>query len=397
MKLTMTDKHRVCVVTSTRADYGLLSPLIKALMRKEKIQVEVVATGMHLEEAYGNTYREIEEDGIAFHKIPIQEKETSENAVSVTMANAITRFSEFFSKNPYELMIVLGDRYEILAVSIAAVNAHIPIAHLYGGDTTEGAMDEYYRHAITKMSYLHFTSTKVAHDRVVQMGESPSRVFKVGSLGVDNALKVPLLSKNELAAELDFPLGEKYGVVTFHPVTMEHDAIEEQMQQLLAALDQFPDMQFIISKGNSDVGGNVINRAWEEYAAKHENVYLTASLGMKKYFSALKYATMCIGNSSSGLVEVPSFGIPTVNIGNRQKGREQGNTVFNCEPKAEEIARTMRIAMMPENREKCALCENPYGDGNAVGRIVNQIADYLYNDKLMLQKEFYLFSGQNIL
>lgn len=396
MKLTMPNKHRICVVTSTRADYGLLSPLIKTLMRKEKIQVEVVATGMHLEEAYGNTYKEIEADGIEFHRIPIQEKETSENAVSLTMANAITRFSEFFSKNPYELLIVLGDRYEILAVCIAAVNAHIPIAHLYGGDTTEGAMDEYYRHAITKMSYLHFTSTRIAHDRVIQMGENPARVFKVGSLGVDNALKVPLLSKEELESELDFDLGNNYGVVTFHPVTMEHEAVETQMQELLKALNQFPNMKFVISKGNSDVGGNVINRAWEEYAKSHNNVYLTASLGMKKYFSTLKHATMCIGNSSSGLVEVPSFGIPTINIGNRQKGREQGNTVFNCEPKAEEIARTMRIAMMPENREKCALCDNPYGDGNAVGRIANHIADYLYNNKLMLQKSFHLFAGENL-
>lgn len=382
--------YRIGVVTSTRADYGLLSPIIKKLKGITEFNTDIIVTGMHLEEEYGYTYREIEADGFAIsYKIRIQEAGNSCYDMTKTMANVLTSFGELFAKKHYDLLVVLGDRYEMLAVCIAAVNEHIPIAHLYGGDTTEGALDECYRHSITKMSYLHFTSTKIARERVIRMGEDPERVFNVGAVGIENALKCELLSKHELEQELGFSLGKKYAVVTFHPVTQEVNTAGEQINSLIEALNTLKDYHFLITKSNSDAGSRLINDCLEKFASDNKNVHLVTSLGMKKYLSALKYADFAIGNSSSGLMEVPCFGIPTINIGDRQKGRVQGNTIVNCLPNTQEIIDAVNRACNNEFVEQCKKCDNPYGDGKTSDKVVEVICDYLTNGKIEIKKMFY--------
>lgn len=386
----MNHKYRVCVVTSTRAEYGLLAPVIKELRQEESICVDIVATGMHMEEKYGNTYKEIEADGnTIFRRIPIMESGNTSADISRTMANAISAFAVFFHENSYDLLVVLGDRYEMLAVCIAAVNEHIPIAHLNGGDTTEGALDECYRHSMTKMSYLHFTSTEQARNRVIQLGESPDRVFCVGATGVENAIKTPLRSLADLGKSIGFDLSGRYAVVTFHPVTQENGTAQNQITQLLGALSEYSDMKFIITKSNSDAGSEEINNCLEQYASDHDNVYLTASLGMLNYLSALKYASAVIGNSSSGIMEAPSFGIPTINIGDRQKGRVQGNTIINCLPTKRDIVEAIKMALSETMQQECKKCDNPYYRENTSEQIAQIIKEFLMENKINLKKQFY--------
>ncbi len=314
------DKKKIIVVTATRAEYGLLKPIIKKLKQSEYFQVEPAATGMHLSSEFGSTYREIEEDGIQIdNNIEILLSSDTPVAMSKTMGLALISFSEYFDKSKPDAIMVLGDRYETLAVCCAAMNGRILIFHLHGGETTEGAIDEAIRHAITKMSFLHFTSTETYRKRVIQMGEDPDRVFNVEAVGVENVLHEELLSKNELEKLLQLNLSRSYAVVTFHPVTLENDSVEAQL------LDEHSEYLYICTKANADAGGRKINQMLDDYAAQRENIAVYESLGMKRYLSAVKYAAMVIGNSSSGIIEVPSFRIPTINIGDRQKGRIQAD------------------------------------------------------------------------
>ena len=325
---------RICVVTATRAEYGLLRPVIKGMMNNPDFEVSLVVTGMHLSPEFGLTYREIENDGIPISKkIDILLSADSPSAISKSMGLALISFGEYFSENNFDMVLLLGDRYETLAVACAAVNARIPIAHMHGGEITEGAVDDAFRHAITKMSYLHFTSTEAYRKRVIQMGENPDRVFNVGSTGIENIENVDLLSRDELSQELGMNLSKDYAVVTFHPVTLENYTAEEQINELLEAIDEFSDMSFIITKANADQNGRIINSILEKYAEDHINARVYDSLGMRRYLSALKYASMVIGNSSSGIIEAPSFRIPTVNIGDRQKGRVRADSVIDCKPR----------------------------------------------------------------
>ena len=276
------------------------------------------------------TYKEIEKDGIKIdEKIEILLSADTPSAISKSMGLAMISFADYFEKLKPDMLIVLGDRYETLAIATVAMNKRIPIAHLHGGETTEGAIDESIRHAITKMSYLHFTSTEEYRNRVIQLGEDPERVFSVGAIGIENILNEKLMSKLELEKSINFVLDKPYAIVTFHPVTLEENNSKEQVKELLDSLDTFNDMKFIFTKANADSGGRVINEMIDNYVNSHENAVAFNSLGLTRYLSALKYCTMVIGNSSSGLLEVPSFGIPTINIGDRQKGRLQADSIIN--------------------------------------------------------------------
>lgn len=381
----------ICILTTTRAEYGLLKNVILRLREESGFRVNVIATGMHLDKAFGETYQEIEKDGIPIEaKIPILSEKDGAAGMSETMAQALVKFGDYFAVNKQDMLVVLGDRYETMAVCIAAMNAQIPIAHIHGGEVTEGAVDDAIRHSITKMSFLHFTSTEVYRKRVIQLGESPDRVFCVGALGVENILHQKLLEKAELEESLQFDLKGKYCLVTFHPVTLEERTETEQLEELLQALDEMREYHYLITKANADAGGRTINARLEEFAAmRRERVYLTESLGMIRYLSAMKYCSMVIGNSSSGILEAPVMGVPTINIGDRQRGRIQADSIVNCEPFCQAIKEAVERAETAEFRRMMEEQSLPFGDGNTSGRIVCRIKEYLFEKDINLKKKFY--------
>ncbi|MCD7907967.1 MAG: UDP-N-acetylglucosamine 2-epimerase [Clostridium sp.] len=383
-------KKRICILTATRAEYGLLKPIILKLQNIERLEVLVVATGAHLSLSQGYTLQEIEQDGISVdRKIEILLSSDTGIAVSKAMGLAMISFSEYFEQCTPDLLLVLGDRYETLAVCCVASNMGIPIAHMYGGETTEGAIDESIRHAITKLSHLHFTSTELYRKRVIQMGESPERVFNIGAMGVENALHSTLLTKKKLELSLDWELKRPYGVVTFHPVTLETGMAMLQVEALLNSLDQFSDMQFIITKANADAEGAHINQKLETFANTHQNARLYDSLGVIRYLSALKYSAMVIGNSSSGLIEAPSFQIPTINIGDRQKGRLKARSVIDCPAESAAIEQSIRMARSPQYRSQISTVINPYGNGNTSNQIVSILYRHLFYKTISLKKKFF--------
>lgn len=382
----------VCVLTTTRADYGILRPLLLALQEDPAFDMTLAVTGTHLSRPFGMTVREIEADGLPIGvRIPIlEEGDAAPAAVSRAMARAVERFGACFQARRPDLLVALGDRYETFAVCAAAVSARVPIAHLHGGETTEGALDECFRHCITKMSYLHFTAAEVYRKRVIQLGEDPARVFNVGGLGVENALHTDFLSPEQLERDLDFPLFEKPCVVTtFHPVTLEPGSAGRQVEELLAAIAERTDLHFLLTKANADDGGAEINARLDAFARQAPNCRVAASLGMRRYLSALKYAHCVLGNSSSGLLEAPSFGIPTVNIGDRQRGRLQAESVISCRPEREDILRALETACSPDFRARAARAVNPYGDGNTSERICGILRQTLRSGGIDLKKKFY--------
>lgn len=377
---------RIAVLTATRAEYSLLKPVYTALNNEKGLSTELLITGAHLSREFGHTIDEIIRDNVNPKvRIPIVLSDDTPSGVSKSMGLAIIGFADYFAESNPDMLIVLGDRYETLAVCCAALNARIPIAHIHGGETTEGAIDEAYRHAITKMSTLHFTSTEPYRKRVIQLGESPDKVFTVGALGVENALNVRKLSRETLQKELSINLSRTYAVVTFHPVTQEENTAETQCKHLLAALDEHNEMGFIITRANADAGGRSINALLDEYASTRDNVVLVSSLGEIRYLSALTYASMVIGNSSSGIIEAPSFQIPTVNIGDRQKGRIKSNSVIDCQPTKESISAAIHEALQARSHSY----ENPYFRPHTTKRIVEKVLDALKNGTEQLKKKFY--------
>ena len=383
-------QKKICVLTATRAEYGLLRSVIKKLSEDKYFDVKIVATGAHLSPDHGLTYKEIEADGFLIDKkIEILLGSDTPSSISKSIGLAMIGFADYFLESKPDGLIVLGDRYETLAVCIAAMNAQIPIFHLYGGETTEGAIDEAIRHSITKMSYLHFTTTQAYRNRVIQLGESPDRVFAVGATGVENILSESLMSKSELEDSISFKLDKDFAVVTFHPVTLEDSSAESQIKELLSALDYFKNFKFIITKANADANGRIINKYLDDYSKTNKNTIVIDSLGMKRYLSALKYAKLVIGNSSSGIVEVPSFKIPTVNIGDRQKGRIQAKSIINCEPEKEDIISAIKKALSVEFLLDIKTCENPYQGENSSYKIVKYIKEFFENNKIDLKKKFY--------
>ena len=382
---------KIGVLTSTRAEYGLMRPLLFKLRDDPEFDFHLLVTGTHLSPVFGMTIRDIVSDGVPV-SVKIDILIQSEGTVDVprTMAKAIVAFSDYFAENRFDLLFVDGDRYETVAVCIAAVNHHIPIAHCGGGETTEGASDEMWRHAITKMSILHFAIMDIYRDRIIRMGESPDRVCLSGSLGLENIRMMRLGTKEELESFLSFRLDKPYAVVTFHPVTLERNTSAQQVEELLNACSRMKDMKFIFTKSNIDLGGPEINRRLEEYAEQHkETAVCVASLGSYFYFTAVRDSEFVLGNSSSGIIEVPSLGVPTVNIGDRQKGRERALSIIDCPPVEDGIVSAMLYARTDAFREKCRSVVNPNGDGHASDRIIRKIKEQFRSGKLAMKKKFF--------
>ena len=380
----------IAILTATRAEYGLLSPIIKRMLQDDDINAKVLVTGAHLSPEFGFTYKEIEEDGVIIDKkIEILAKGDTGAAVSQTMGKALIKFGEYFECERPDALLVLGDRYETLAVCIAAMNAQIPVIHLYGGETTQGAIDEAIRHSISKMSYLHFTSTDEYRHRVIQLGENPNRVFAVGAIGVENALSLPLLSKNELEQSLGFSLDKPYVVATYHPVTLETISLDDQISDFFRAIEIKSNYTYIITKANADAGGRRVNELLEKFAKGKTNIHIVDSLGVKRYLSALKYCYMVMGNSSSGITEVPSFHIPTINIGDRQKGRTHAETVIDCKSDTDSILSAMEKAESEEYRKICLKAVNPFEKPNVAENIVSTIKSEMMNKAIDIKKIFY--------
>lgn len=384
-------KYSVCVVTGSRADFGVLCPLLFRLQAEPSIELRLAVTGSHLAHAFGETSKEIEDSGFTnYAKIPLPIDGDSKHAMAKATGAAISSFADYFAAGQPELLVLLGDRFEIFAAAAAAALMGIPIAHLSGGDTTIGAVDEFLRHSITKMSTLHFTGCADSRRRVIQLGESPERVFDVGEPGLENLANLPPIPLNELRKELGFPReGRAYGVVTFHPVTLEDQSGARQTEALIKAMDHFPELDFIITLSNADAGGREINRIWEQESVERKNWLVVPSLGVKRYVSMLRNAEMVIGNSSSGIVEVPFFKIPTINIGDRQKGRIMAESVICCEPNARDIMFAIKRARSPEFKAIAARAVNPFGDGRTSEKILPVILDFLRSEGKTGKKAFY--------
>ena len=384
-------KYSVCAVTGSRAEYGILRPLLLKLNQDLSIQFQLVVTGTHLSEIFGKTEVEILRDGFQISKritIPT-EIETKLDMISATSV-AISEFGKYFSQNPPDLLVVLGDRYEIFGAVFSAAMLGIPVAHLHGGESTEGAVDEFLRHSITKMSTLHFTACEQYRRRVIQLGEAPDRVFAYGALSAENALNVPIMSLEELQNSIGHTLRtKKFCAVTFHPVTLENNTVEGQMRALIQSLEQFSNYDFIITKSNADSGGLEVNRIWDQQGTLHPNWVVVASLGMHRYLSALHYAAAMIGNSSSGIVEGPAMKLPTVNIGDRQRGRMMAESVISCAPVKEEITSAIRRALSSEMQKQAANIINPFGGTNVSDMMLKTIKDFLSTKKHWMKKSFY--------
>jgi len=379
---------KVCVVTGTRAEYGLLKPLITEINNTDDMNLQLVVTGMHLSPEFGLTYQEIERDGFEIvERNEMLLSSDTPNGITKSIGLAIIGFADIFTRIVPDIVVILGDRFEVFAAATAAMIHRIPIAHIHGGELTEGVIDDAIRHSITKMSTLHFTSTEQYRKRVIQMGEQPDRVFCVGALGVENIKKQKLLDKRELEQSIQFSLDIPYIIVTFHPVTLENNTAEIQCQNLLSALDQFREYHIIFTKANADMGGRIINKKIDEYVnLNRDRAIVVASLGMVRYLSALKYCEMVIGNSSSGLLEAPSFRIPTVNVGDRQKGRVRGKSVIDCGWTTKEIVDAIQTAKMMINTGKLKNEVNPYEGVNTSNTILQLLREYLLNDNYTAKK-----------
>jgi len=381
-------KRKICVVTGTRAEYGLLYWLMKAIEADEALELQLIVTGMHLSPEFGLTYKEIEKDFKIDKKVEILLSSDTAIGISKSMGLAQISFSEVYDEISPDLLVVLGDRYEIFSAVSAAMIANIPIAHLHGGETSEGAFDEAIRHSITKMSHLHFTATEEYKRRVIQLGENPSRVFNVGGLGIENIKRLELLSYEDFEASIDFKLAKRNILVTFHPVTLEKATAKEQFGELLATVDDLEDTNIIFTKANSDRDGRIINKMIDEYVSLNSNKATAfSSLGQLRYLSALQYVNAVVGNSSSGLLEAPSFNIGTINIGDRQKGRIKASSVIDCEPNRQSITTAFKRLYSTAFQEILKNTENPYGDGCASQKILKEIKKFDFDQ--ILKKSFY--------
>lgn len=382
--------RKICIVTGSRAEWGLLSRLATLLRDDKDLQLQIIATNMHLSERFGYTYKEIEADGFVIdYKVSMDINGDSAKDTVQSMAMAMNGFAEAYTQLCPDILVVLGDRYEILVAVSAALIFRIPVAHLHGGEITEGAYDDAIRHAITKMSHLHFTSTEEYRQRVIQMGEQPECVFNVGAMGVDNIKNISLWSKEETEKSLGgFRLDKNTILVTYHPVTLENNTAENQIDELLKALDSFSQLKVIFTMPNSDTGNFIISQKIEQWCLSNkERAIGFTSLGLKRYLSTLQYIGLVVGNSSSGVIEVPSFGIPTINIGDRQKGRIMADSVISCVPQSVEIHNAILKGL--NNRDKVIQIENPYAQIGTSQNIYSQLKECNLNNLIL--KLFYDF------
>lgn len=381
--------RKICVVTGTRAEYGLLSRLMRLIDESADCQLQVIATNMHLLPEYGNTYQEIECDG--FHidaKVPMRKLSDDSYGVIDSMAEEMKGMNEALLRLHPDMVVILGDRYEMLVTATVAMLQRIPIAHFHGGEISEGAVDDSIRHAITKMSSLHFTSTEDYRRRVIQLGEQPDRVFYVGAIGVENLKQIPLMSRQDLEDSLNFTFDRKIILVTYHPVTLGNRSPKDEIDDFLFALDTFPGLKVLFTMPNSDEGSEVIRQAIEGYCSRNsDRCSCYSSLGLKRYLSALQYVTAVVGNSSSGLLEVPSVHIPTLNIGDRQKGRVHGNSVLDCASDKESIIRGLTMVLSLSFKEVALKASNPYEKENTVQSVFDVISTYPLDE--LKRKSFY--------
>ncbi len=382
-------KRRVAVVTGTRAEYGLLRPVCQKLLASDELSLELVVTGAHLSEKYGNTVTEIEADGLPIAaRIPILNHPSTALGTCRTIGDAVGLFAEQFSASRPDCVLVLGDRYEVFAAATAAAVLRIPLAHISGGDVTAGAADEFFRHSITKMASVHFPSCSQYAARIIRMGEEPQRVFNVGGLGDENIRTMALLTREELGRAFDFDFTKPYLLVTYHPVTLGGDPAAE-VAALLEALDAFPEMGVLFTKANADAGGEEINALLDRYAASRQNAVAFSSMGAKGYLSAMGCCAAVVGNSSSGVVEAPSFHKPTVNIGDRQKGRLRCRSILDCGVGRDEIVKALRVALSPAFALQCKAARSPYNGGDTSGMIVSLLAAFLNSALAHQPKLFY--------
>lgn len=382
---------KIGVITTTRAEYGVMKYLLDALVNDADTDVMLIVSGTHLLPEYGNTVDQIIEDGYDYIAVPVDICTEKPSDITKTMANYSLAFADFFSEKGklLDFLIVVGDRYELLPICSAAYNERIPIAHVSGGEVSAGAIDDVIRHCITKFSFLHFPACESYCMRVIQLGESPDRVFNVGDIGVEVIKKLNPISEIELRADLGLPSDLSFFVVTYHPVTLSQMSPQQQMDELFEAIKHFPSLGFVITKTNADVGGEYINQRLEEFASLHDNVFLFDSLGIRRFVSLQRYSLGLLGNSSSGIIETPSLGVPTINIGDRQKGRLKADSVIDCAPIAEDIERAIKKAQSQDMIERARKCINPYGLGNTGEEIVKTIKNFLREDKVNLMKGFY--------
>lgn len=389
----MPQQRKICVITGTRADYGLLSPLIQKIILQESLDLALIVTAMHLSPEFGLTRDLIIADGVPI-SAEVDMLLSSDTALAVTksLGLGLIGMADALNRCEPDLVVLLGDRFEILGAAQAAMIARVPIAHIHGGEITCGAIDDPIRHSITKMSQIHFTSTDTYRRRVVQMGEQPDRVFNVGAIGLDRIRSMPLMTRTELEDELSFSLGEQFALVTFHPETMEAAAGNQQLSELLEALDDFPELQIVMTFPNADVNYRRIIELLEQYARGHpQRVLLRKSLGDRNYLSALNIADVVVGNSSSGIIEAPSLKTATVNIGGRQEGRVAARSVLHCEGQREAIRNAISRAVSKEFRSGIQGVLNPYDNGGAVDRVIDVLCRTRLNG--LIRKQFFDISG----
>lgn len=382
-------KRKICIVTGTRADWGLLSPVAQELNRRSDVELQIIATNMHLSEKYGSTWHEIENDGLHITRMVPMAVEGDGAASTVNaMSQCMSGMAQVFDELRPHLLLILGDRYEMLAVASTALIFGIPIAHIAGGAVSQGAYDESIRHSITKMSHIHLTETEAYRRRVIQLGENPARVHNVGAMGVYNITHMQYPSREELEQELGTSIPEGTLLCTFHPATLDSVPPRTQCENLLRALDRFPHNKVIFTYPNNDTNGEVIIELINAYADAHpERVAVFPSLGMRRYLSALHLVAAVVGNSSSGIVEVPSMGIPTLNIGIRQQGRLAADSVVNCGVDEQQIVHGLQKVLSPEWREHCRRVANPYEQPNTLQRIVDVVCNTPLNN--IITKPFY--------
>lgn len=380
--------RKICVVTSTRAEYGLLYWLLKEIEADSELELQLIVTGMHLSPEFGLTYKEIEKEFKIDKKIEILGSSHSKLDICTEVAKVYEKFASTLAELRPDILVLLGDRYEIFGVAGVASIMQIPIAHIHGGETTQGAFDEAFRHSITKMSHIHFAATREYANRIIQLGEEPGRVFNVGGPGIENIKKLNLLNKDEFEKSINFKLTKKNILITFHPVTLENSSAKEQFSELLKAIDELEDTNFIFTKANSDTDSDVINNMIDEYVSKNsQKAVAFASLGQLRYLSAIKFVDIVLGNSSSGLSEVPSFKKATINIGDRQKGRARASSVIDVSPVKEEILAAIKKAYSKEFEQILKNTINPYDGGNPSKKMVKILKEIELDD--ILKKKFY--------
>jgi len=385
--------RRICIFTSTRAEWGLLRGVAELVCQSDGLQLQLLVSGSHLSEKHGMTVNEIETDGFAVDtRVDILQFDDSPLGVCLSMGLALSGYGKSLERLKPDLLVILGDRYESFCMAAAAQIQRIPIAHIHGGETTEGAVDEAFRHSITKMAHLHFPACEEYRKRIIQLGEDPKRVFNVGALGLENIRKISLMGQEELSASIQFKLDCPFFLVTFHPVTLEASTAGEQFDDLLSALEQFPDHGTVFTKANADTDGQIINDRIDAYAELHpERCLAVASLGLQRYLSAMAICDAVVGNSSSGILETPAFGVPTVNIGDRQKGRIRTASIIDCEPNQKAITTALQKALGPRFRASLQGLVHPCEQENTAAQIVDAIGQT--NLDGLLKKTFYDLDG----